>query len=66
MRLEAAQAALDRLDELEEEGAAAEPLRRLRELYRQRFALCVAVLGGGELPDDGRASCASTARCGAS
>jgi CPA1 family monovalent cation:H+ antiporter len=54
-RLEAAQAALDRLDELEEEGAAAEPLRRLRELYRTRFAVCVAVLGGGELPEDGRA-----------
>jgi CPA1 family monovalent cation:H+ antiporter len=54
VRLETAQAALDRLDELEEEGAAPEPLRRLRELYRQRFALCVAVLGGEELPDDGR------------
>jgi CPA1 family monovalent cation:H+ antiporter len=53
-RLEAAQAALDRLDELEEEGASAEPLRRLRELYRARFAVCVAVLGGGELPEDGR------------
>jgi len=53
-RLEAAQAALDRLDELEDEGAAAEPLRRLRELYRMRFAVCVAVLGGGELPEDGR------------
>jgi monovalent cation/hydrogen antiporter len=53
-RLELAQAALDRLDELEEEGAAAEPLRRLRELYRTRFAVCVAVLGGGELPEDGR------------
>ena len=54
-RLEAAQAALDRLDELEEEGAAAEPLRRLRELYRTRFAICVAALGGdGELPEDGR------------
>ena len=54
VRLETAQAALDRLDELEEEGAAAEPLRRLRELYRQRFALCVAALGGEELPEDGR------------
>jgi len=54
VRLETAQAALDRLDELEEEGGAAEPLRRLRELYRQRFALCVAVLGGDELPEDGR------------
>jgi CPA1 family monovalent cation:H+ antiporter len=55
IRLEAAQAALDRLDELEEEGAAAEPVRRLRELYRRRFAVCVAVLGGGDLPEDGRA-----------
>jgi Na+/H+ antiporter len=55
VRLEAAQAALDRLDELEEQGAAAEPLRRLRELYRERFALCVAILSGSELPDDGRA-----------
>jgi monovalent cation/hydrogen antiporter len=54
VRLETAQAALDRLDELEQEGAADEPLRRLRELYRQRFALCVAVLGGDELPEDGR------------
>lgn len=54
-RLETAQAALDRLDELEDEGAAAEPVRRLRELYRTRFAACVAVLGGGELPEDGRA-----------
>jgi len=54
VRLESAQAALDRLEELEDEGAAAEPLRRLRELYRQRFALCVALLGGGEIPEDGR------------
>ena len=53
-RLEAAQAALDRLEELEEEGAAEEPLRRLREVYRRRFAVCVAVLGGGDLPEDGR------------
>jgi monovalent cation/hydrogen antiporter len=55
IRLEAAQAALDRLDELEEEGAAEEPLRRLRELYRRRFATCVAVLGGGDMPENGRA-----------
>jgi Na+/H+ antiporter len=54
VRLESAQAALDRLDELEDEGASAEPLRRLREVYRQRFALCVALLGDGELPEDGR------------
>ena len=53
-RLETAQSALDRLEELEEEGATGEPVRRLRELYRGRFALCVAVLGGGELPEDGR------------
>jgi CPA1 family monovalent cation:H+ antiporter len=50
VRLETAQAALDRIDE----GAAAEPLRRLRDLYRTRFAICVAVMGGGELPEDGR------------
>jgi len=54
-RLESAQAALDRLEELEEDDSVApEPLRRLRELYRQRFAVCVALLGGGELPDDRR------------
>ena len=53
-RLEAAQAALDRLDELEQQGADPEGLRRLRELYRRRFTACVAVLGGGELPDEGR------------
>ena len=65
-RLETAQAALDRLDELEEEGASEEPLRRLRELYRTRFAVCVAVLGGGELPEDGRRELRSTGRCAAS
>ena len=54
VRLESAQAALDRLEELEDEGAAAEPLRRLRDLYRTRFAVCVALLGGGDLPEDGR------------
>jgi Na+/H+ antiporter len=54
-RLEAAQAALDRLEELEQEGGAEEPIRRLRELYRARFDVCVAVLGGAELPEDGRA-----------
>jgi CPA1 family monovalent cation:H+ antiporter len=53
-RLEGAQAALDRLDELEEEGAAEEPLRRLRELYRRRFAICVAALGGEEVPEESR------------
>ena len=46
-RMEAAQAALDRLDEIEEEGGASEEqLRRLRELYRGRFRVCAAVLGG--------------------
>jgi CPA1 family monovalent cation:H+ antiporter len=48
-RLEAAQSALDRLDELEAEGRIdEEPLRRLRDLYRARFRQCVAVLGGEE------------------
>jgi Na+/H+ antiporter len=51
-RLEAAQTALDRLDELEaDHRIAEEPLRRLRELYRARFQQCVAVLGGEKTPD---------------
>jgi Na+/H+ antiporter len=46
-RLEAAQAALDRLDELEgEERIGEERLRRMRELYRARFRRCMAVIGG--------------------
>jgi CPA1 family monovalent cation:H+ antiporter len=46
-RLEAAQAALDRLDELErEERITDERLRRMRELYRSRFRRCMAVIGG--------------------
>ena len=56
-RLEAAQSALDRIDELEEEGAPEEQLRRLRELYRARFRACQAVLGGdtdGRPPPDPR------------
>lgn len=50
VRLEASQAALDRLDELEveREGLPEESLERLRELYRARFARCVAVLEGGD------------------
>jgi CPA1 family monovalent cation:H+ antiporter len=48
-RLETAQSALDRLDELEDEGAVSEEqLRRMRELYRARFRACQAVLGGGD------------------
>jgi Na+/H+ antiporter len=50
-RLEAAQAALDRLDELEEEGIDEAQLKRMRDLYRARFRACVAVIGGGT---DGR------------
>ncbi len=46
-RLEAAQAALDRLDELEAEGEVdGEQLRRLREVYRGRFRQCMAVVSG--------------------
>jgi monovalent cation/hydrogen antiporter len=53
-RLEAAQSALDRLDELEEEGAASEEqLRRMRELYRGRFRACQAVLSGEDGGRDG-------------
>jgi Na+/H+ antiporter len=50
-RMEAAQAALDRIDELEvEERASASQLQRLRDLYRARFRMCQQVLGG-EDPD---------------
>ncbi len=53
-RLETAQSALDRLDELEDEGAASEEqLRRMRELYRARFRACQAVLSGEEATRDG-------------
>jgi CPA1 family monovalent cation:H+ antiporter len=47
-RMEAAQSALDRLDQLEDEGVHEEQLGRLRELYRRRFRVCQAVLGGEE------------------
>ncbi|HET7417937.1 MAG TPA: Na+/H+ antiporter [Solirubrobacterales bacterium] len=50
-RMEAAQSALDRIDEMEEEERAGEAqLKRLRDLYRARFRMCQAVLGG-EDPD---------------
>jgi Na+/H+ antiporter len=46
-RMEAAQAALDRLDEIEDERSVTEhQLNRLRDLYRARFRRCAAVLGG--------------------
>jgi Na+/H+ antiporter len=46
-RMEAAQAALDRIDEIEEEERATESqLQRLRDLYRARFRMCQMVLGG--------------------
>jgi CPA1 family monovalent cation:H+ antiporter len=46
-RMEAAQAALDRIDEIENEGRATESqLARLRDLYRARFRMCQMVLGG--------------------
>ncbi|HEU4393386.1 MAG TPA: Na+/H+ antiporter [Solirubrobacterales bacterium] len=50
-RMEAAQAALDLIDEIENEGRASESqLQRLRDLYRARFRMCQQVLGG-EDPD---------------
>jgi CPA1 family monovalent cation:H+ antiporter len=53
-RLETAQAALDRLDELEDEDAVSEEqLRRMRELYRARFRACQAVLVGEDGSRDG-------------
>ncbi len=46
-RMEAAQAALDRIDQVEsEERAADSQLQRLRDLYRRRFRVCAAILGG--------------------
>jgi Na+/H+ antiporter len=51
-RLAAAQAALDRLEELETGGdpIPETALERLRELYRARFARCVASLSGDGRP----------------
>ena len=50
-RMEAAQSALDRLDQMEsDERANEKQLVRLRDLYRARFRMCQAVLGG-EDPD---------------
>src|SRR5262249_61630318 len=53
-RLNAAQAALDRLEEIEatEPGVPENAVQRLRELYQARFARCVAALSGedGEVP----------------
>jgi CPA1 family monovalent cation:H+ antiporter len=47
-RLAAAQAALDRIDELQSSGEPVPEtaIERLRELYRARFARCVASLSG--------------------
>jgi CPA1 family monovalent cation:H+ antiporter len=46
-RMEAAQAALDRIEEMEDEKRVDEAqLNRLRDLYRARFRMCAAVLGG--------------------
>jgi CPA1 family monovalent cation:H+ antiporter len=47
-RLEAAQSALDRLDELESEheGELPEAVKRLRDLYRARFRMCQDALSG--------------------
>ncbi len=46
-RMEAAQAALDRIDEIENEERASESqLQRLRDLYRSRFRMCQQILGG--------------------
>jgi CPA1 family monovalent cation:H+ antiporter len=51
-RLEAAQSALDRLDELEEDDRISEEaLRRLRDLYQARFRQCMAILAGEKAPD---------------
>jgi monovalent cation/hydrogen antiporter len=48
-RLAAAQAALDRLEEIDEErdGLPEESVERLRELYRARFERCMTAISGG-------------------
>lgn len=49
-RMEAAQSALDRIDQMEDEERANEhQLGRLRDLYRSRFRMCQAVLGGEDV-----------------
>ena len=51
-RLEAAQTALDRLDELEQDDRISEEaLRRLRDVYQARFRQCMAILAGEKAPD---------------
>jgi CPA1 family monovalent cation:H+ antiporter len=46
-RMEAAQSALDRLDQMEDDERANDhQLTRLRDLYRARFRMCQAVLAG--------------------
>ena len=46
-RMEAAQSALDRIDQMEDDERASEKqLTRLRDLYRARFRMCQAVLAG--------------------
>jgi monovalent cation/hydrogen antiporter len=46
-RMEAAQSALDRIDQMEDdERAGDKQLLRLRDLYRARFRMCQAVLAG--------------------
>jgi len=52
-RLESAQAALDRLDELvAEERVDAELLQRMRDYYRAQFRRCMAVIGGADRPGE--------------
>jgi Na+/H+ antiporter len=58
-RLEAAQAALDRLEELEKErDIDPDLLRRMRDYYRQQFRRCMAVIGGDGEEDDEAAEAA--------
>jgi len=46
-RMEAAQSALDRIDQMDDDERASEKqLMRLRDLYRSRFRMCQAVLAG--------------------
>lgn len=67
-RLQAAQAALDRLDQLaaEREGLPEDAVERLRDIYRARFARCVASLSGETAASRSRIPCGCIASFAAS
>ena len=67
-RMEAAQAALDRIDEMEREERADESqLKRLRDLYQARFRMCQPYSAARTLrPRPASSGSPTTASCAAS